>query len=42
MVMGVEAVVVARDVCQLDTETALEVMAWAARALVSAAEADAP
>lgn len=42
MVMGIEAVVVARDVCQLDADTALEVMAWAARTLVSAAEADAP
>ena len=41
MVMGIEALVVARDVCGLDADEAQNVMRWAAGALVRAAEAQA-
>ena len=41
LVMGAEAIIVLRDVCQLAPEAALDVTGWAARALLDAALSDA-
>ncbi|MFJ2831316.1 TetR/AcrR family transcriptional regulator [Streptomyces sp. NPDC087263] len=42
LVYGVEAVISARDVCELDPEEAKDVMRWAAGALLEQAVRDAP
>jgi AcrR family transcriptional regulator len=41
LVCGTEAMIVMRDVCELDADAATEVLAWAARALTERAIADA-